>query len=202
MITKEECFNQLREVIDAVLSTVDENGNPQSRIIDIMHIEDDKIYFLTGRGKHVYQEIINHPKVSYLSLKDNKSIRISGEAYRLDDQKYWIDLMFDENKFLNNVYPGQARYILEPFCIENYEMEFFDLTQKPIFRKTFIIGNAKKTPKGFIIGDDCVACATCKGVCPQGIPIEGKKYEIPQEHCLHCGRCFEKCPVQNIEKIK
>ena len=50
MITKEDCFNQLRDVIDAVLSTVDENGNPQSRIIDIMHIEDEKIYFLTGRG--------------------------------------------------------------------------------------------------------------------------------------------------------
>lgn len=47
MVTKEECFKQLREVIDAVLSTVDKEGNPQSRIIDIMHIEDDKIYFLT-----------------------------------------------------------------------------------------------------------------------------------------------------------
>ena len=88
MVTKEECFKQLRDVIDAVLSTVDSEGNPQSRIIDIMHIEDDKIYFLTGRGKDVYSEIINHPQVSYLSLKDNKSIRITGEAYKLDDQKH------------------------------------------------------------------------------------------------------------------
>lgn len=53
MITKKDCFDQLRDVIDAVLSTVDENGNPQSRIIDIMHIEDDRIYFLTGRGKEI-----------------------------------------------------------------------------------------------------------------------------------------------------
>ena len=36
MITKKDCFDQLRDVIDAVLSTVDENGNPQSRIIDGM----------------------------------------------------------------------------------------------------------------------------------------------------------------------
>ena len=99
MVTKEECFKQLRDVIDAVLSTVDDKGSPQSRIIDIMHIEDDKIYFLTGRGKHVYSEIINHPKVSYLSLKDNKSIRISGEAHKLDDQKYWIDLIFEKIYF-------------------------------------------------------------------------------------------------------
>ena len=41
MITKEECFKELRNVIDATLSTVDANGNPQSRIIDIMHIEDE-----------------------------------------------------------------------------------------------------------------------------------------------------------------
>ena len=116
------------------IKAVGEEFNPELHNA-VMHIEDDRIYFLTGRGKHVYSEIINHPKVSYLSLKDNKSIRISGEAHKLDDQKYWIDLIFENNPFMNNVYPGNARYILEPFCIEDYEMEFFDLTQKPIFRK-------------------------------------------------------------------
>ena len=24
-------------------------------------------------------------------------------------------------------------------------------------------------------------------------------YQIQQEHCLHCGLCYEKCPVQAIE---
>ena len=93
MISKEDCFKFLRNVIDATLSTVDENGNPQSRIIDIMHIEDEKIFFLTARGKHVYHEILNHPQVSYLCLNNNKTVRISGEAHKLEDQKYWIDLM-------------------------------------------------------------------------------------------------------------
>ena len=69
MITKEKCFKQLREVIDATLSTVDENGNPQSRIIDIMHIEDEKIFFLTARGKDVYKEILNHPKIQCRQVK-------------------------------------------------------------------------------------------------------------------------------------
>ena len=99
MIEKEDCFKILREVIDATLSTVDEKGNPQSRIIDIMHIEDEKIYFLTARGKDVYKEILNHPQISYLCLNNNRSIRISGKAKKLDDQKYWIDLMFDEISF-------------------------------------------------------------------------------------------------------
>ena len=201
MITKEECFKQLREVIDATLSTVDENGNPQSRIIDIMHIEDEKIFFLTARGKHVYSEILNHPQVSYLCLNNNRTIRISGEAKKLDDQKYWIDLIFDENKFLNNVYPGSARYILEPFCIENGEMEYFDLTQKPIFRKSFTLGNGTIKPKGFEITDSCVGCATCFGACPQHAIDEGTPYFINKQHCLHCGRCFENCPMTAIIKL-
>ncbi|MBQ9160274.1 MAG: pyridoxamine 5'-phosphate oxidase family protein [Methanobrevibacter sp.] len=203
MVEKEECFKQLREVIDAVLSTVDKNGNPQSRIIDIMHIEDDKIYFLTGRGKHVYEEITNHPQVSYLSLKDNKSIRITGEARKLEDQKHWIDLIFDENPFMNNVYPGDARYILEPFCIENYQMEFFDLTQKPIYRHTFKFGDWEIIPKGFEITDVCVSCGTCLEVCPQKIPFyNDEHFEIPQQHCLHCGLCYENCPNDAIVRIE
>ncbi len=201
MISKEDCFKFLRNVIDATLSTVDENGNPQSRIIDIMHIEDEKIFFLTARGKHVYHEILNHPQVSYLCLNNNKTVRISGEAHKREDQKYWIDLMFDENRFLNNVYPGDARYVLEPFCIENGEMEYFDLTQKPIYRKSFTLGKGKITPKGYEITDECIECGTCFELCPQKAINEGSPYEIMKEHCLHCGRCFENCPTTAIVKL-
>ena len=54
MASKKECLEQIREVIDGVLSTVDENGNSRSRIIDIMYIDEDTVYFLTARGKDVY----------------------------------------------------------------------------------------------------------------------------------------------------
>lgn len=29
----------------------------------------------------------------------------------------------------------------------------------------------------------------------------GTPYRIIQEHCLHCGLCFENCPVTAIERI-
>ena len=151
MISKKDCLRQVREVIDGVLSTVDEDGNPQSRIIDIMLIDDETVYFLTARGKDVYKEIIAHPQVSYLNLKDNKSIRITGMAKKLDNQKEWIDKMFEENRYMNNVYPGDARYILEPFCIGKGEIEVFDLTQKPIYREKFSIGDWKTKEKGYRI---------------------------------------------------
>lgn len=59
-------------------------------------------------------------------------------------------------------------------------------------------------------GQDClqmlreikdVAFATVdKRGCPQQCIIEETPYKIKQNHCLHCGRCFEDCPVQAIRK--
>ena len=37
--------------------------------------------------------------------------------------------------------------------------------------------------------------------CPQKcIDISGKPVVIRQEHCLHCGNCFEICPARAIER--
>ena len=199
MITKKDCLEQVREVIDGVLSTVDEKGNSQSRIIDIMHIDEDTIYFLTARGKNVYKELINHPQISYVNLKDNKSVRINGIAKKLDDQKKWIDLMFEENPFMNNVYPGESRYILEPFKVVSGEIEYFDLTQKPIFRQNFKINNGTISEKGYVITEKCIECGLCAKICPQKIINEGKPYTISKENCLHCGLCYENCPAKAIK---
>lgn len=202
MITKKDCLKQIREVIDGVLSTVDEKGNSQSRIIDIMHIDEETVYFLTARGKNVYKEIINHPQISYVNLKDNKSVRINGIAKKLDNQKKWIDLMFEENPFMNNVYPEESRYILEPFKVVSGEMEYFDLTQKPIFRQTFKINTDTITKKGYIITEKCIQCGLCAEKCPQKVITEGTPYKISQNNCLHCGICYENCPAKAIKYRK
>ena len=200
MVTKKECLEQVREVIDGVLSTVDEEGNSQSRIIDIMHIDEDTVYFLTARGKNVYKELINHPQMSYVNLKDNKSVRINGTAEKLEEQKKWIDLMFEENTYMNNVYPGDSRYVLEAFKVTSGEIEFFDLNQKPILRESFSIGSGEIRIHGFVITDKCIECGLCKKNCPQQCINEATPYEICQNHCLHCGICYENCPAKAIEK--
>lgn len=201
MSSKKECLKQMRNVIDGVLSTVDSEGNPQSRVIDIMHIDEETVYFLTARGKDVYREIMNHPQISYLNFKDNKSVRITGTTKKLENQKKWIDLMFEENSYMNNVYPGNARYILEPFKITDGEIEFFDLTQKPILREHFTIGKGEITEKGFYISEECINCGLCIKNCPQQAIIKKEHSYIRKEHCLHCGLCFENCPVQAIKRL-
>ena len=50
------CLNILREIKDVAFATIDENNQPQVRIIDVMLVEDNKLYFCTARGKDDFPE--------------------------------------------------------------------------------------------------------------------------------------------------
>ncbi|MGN1322373.1 MAG: 4Fe-4S binding protein [Methanosphaera sp.] len=201
MDSKQDCLKFLRELIDTTIATVDKDGNPQSRVIDVMLEDGETVYFLTARGKRFYKQLQQNNHIALVGLKDNKTVRIIGEVKQLEDQHKWIDKMFDENKYMNNVYPGDARYILEPFKVESGEIEFFDLTQKPIYRKTFTINTDESVyfDKKYVITDNCIECGVCKAICPQNVIEEGSPYHIMPDHCLDCGTCYENCPVNAIE---
>lgn len=197
----QDCLNILREIKDCAFATVNEKGEPEVRIIDVMIVEDEKLYFCTARGKDFYEQL-QKGQIAITGLnKEWQSVRLKGKPKKLDDQKKWIDRIFDENPSMNDVYPDDARYILEPFVIEDGSLEFFDLGKSPIHRESFTIGKGEIKPKGFHIGKDCIACATCQMNCPQQCISEGSPFVINQEACLHCGLCFENCPVQCIERL-
>lgn len=200
-MNEQECLDKLREIKDAAFATVDEHGKPQVRIIDVMLVEDEKLYFCTARGKDFYNQLMRNGDAALTGLnKAFQMIRVSGKAEKLDDQKYWIDRIFQENPSMNDVYPGDSHYILEPFCIAQGEAEFFDLGVSPIVRETFSLGGAAAADKGFFITDKCIQCGKCAGNCPQQCITPGTPFHIQQEHCLHCGLCVENCPVQAIVK--
>ena len=194
-----ECLNILREIKDCAFATVDENGLPQNRIIDVMLVEDEKLYFLTARGKHFYNQLESGKVAAITGLNDKwQTVRLVGKVEKLAEQKYWIDRFFELNPSMNGVYPGDARYILEPFCIKDGELEFFDLSDTPIYRESFTLGSGTVTEKGFVITDNCIGCGLCETNCPQKCIEIGTPFEIHQNNCLHCGLCYENCPVQAI----
>lgn len=43
-----KCLQILRDIKDVAFATVDENGHPQIRIIDVMIVENEKLYFCTN----------------------------------------------------------------------------------------------------------------------------------------------------------
>lgn len=198
-MTAKECLQVLRDIKDCAFATVDENGMPQNRIIDVMHVEEDALYFLTARGKHFYRQLVDGQAVAITGLNDKwQTVRLVGKVEKIAEQKEWIDRIFEENPSMKSVYPGDSRYILDPFCIRDAQIEFFDLGKEQICRESFSIGAERPKQKGFLITDSCIGCGKCKRNCPQSCITEGTPYEIAQEHCLHCGLCFENCPVQAI----
>ena len=200
MMNAQECLKILREIKDVAFATVDEKNQPQVRIIDIMLVENDKIYFCTARGKDFYRQLMRNGQVAITGMnKEYQMVRVNGKAHKLKEQKKWIARIFEKNPSMNEVYPGNTRYILEAFCVEKGTGEFFDLGQTPIKRKTFTFGAAKEEKKGFVIGDICIQCGKCESICPQKCI---NNFTINQEHCLHCGLCEEQCPAEAIKRVE
>lgn len=197
----ENCLSELRKIRDVAFATVDEENRPQVRIIDVMLVENDALYFCTARGKEFYRQLTKNGQVAVVGMNEKyQMIRINGQAIRLSDQTKWIDRIFEENPSMNEVYPGESRAILEAFCLKDGEAEIFDLGVSPIFRQGAAVGKGRQTPKGFWIDKGCAECGACKTACPQDCIEEGTPYQIRQENCLHCGLCQEVCPTNSVRR--
>ena len=198
------CITKLGYVGVLNFATVDEDGAPQVRNISAIHYEGTDIYFLTARGKSFARQLLRDGRVQisgYTMYKE--TIRVSGRAEPVPEaeQRKWRDVLYAEQPYLENVYPGETKNIDTMFVIKDYTIEYFCLSTHPITRTYFPVGNAVLKPKGYRITEDCIGCGTCQGVCPQSAINEGAPFAIRQNNCLQCGNCFENCPAQAIERL-
>ena len=197
----ETCLKKLQYVGVLAFATVDGNGAPQVRNISAIHYEPDAMYFFTARGKDFCRELLSDGRVQILGYtKYKEMIRVTAKAEPApgDEQKQWIDTIFREQPYLENVYPGDTRDIGIVFMIRRAQIEYFNLGVHPIFRESYTIGAENVTIKGYEITDACIGCGTCVQKCPQSCIEAGEPFRIRQEHCLHCESCFANCPVSAV----
>ena len=198
------CIAKLGYVGVLNFATVDEDGAPQVRNISAIHYEGTDIYFLTARGKPFARQLLRDGRVQisgYTMYKE--TIRVSGRAEQVPEteQRKWRDVLYAEQPYLENVYPGETKNIDTMFVIRDYTIEYFCLSTRPITRAYFTVGHAALKPKGYRITGECIGCGTCQSVCPQNAIDEGTPFAIRQNNCLQCGNCFENCPAQAIERL-
>ena len=199
----ETCIKKLGYVGVLDFATVDENGAPQVRNISAIHYEGTTLFFLTARGKYFASQLKRDGRVQILGYTIFKeTIRLSGRALEVpaEEQRRWRDVLYSEQPYLENVYPGNTKEIDTMFMLKDYTIEYFCLSTRPITREYFTVGEAEPIEKGYRITDNCIGCGTCQTVCPQSCIEEGFPYKIQENHCLQCGNCAENCPVGAIER--
>ena len=151
-------------------ATVDGGGAPQVRNISAIHYESDGLYFYTARGKDFCRELLADGRVQVLGYTMHKEmIRLWGRAVPVpeEEQEHWRDLIFAEQPYLSNVYPGDTRSIGIVFQLRDFAVEYFNLGVRPIFRESYVVGGGELRPKGYLISDRCIGCGACQSVCPQ-----------------------------------
>lgn len=190
----------VEEIHSAVVATVDSNGQPQTRTIDMMLWDENGVYFLTAKGKDFYTRLRQQGFIALSATKDKRSVSLRGKVRSVKSEK--LDEIFEKNSYMKSIYPGDTRSALEVFCLYEAQGEFFDIKNPShIVRDSFTLGNAQEKKTGYFVNDGCIGCKLCYRVCPQKcIDVSCRPAVIDPHRCLHCGRCAEACPVQVIEK--
>ena len=121
-----EILSQLVNTIHTiVLATVDKQGHPYSAAMDRMLEDGHAIYFLTARGKSIYQRLKTNLYIALTGIKGEDtmssiSISLHGNVKPIGKEK--LDKIFIKNPYMKMIYPNQqAKEVLEVFKIEDYE---------------------------------------------------------------------------------
>ena len=105
-------------------------------------------------------------KKSTYRKTDNKSYVLKGYVEKVDHK--YLDVLFNNNKYMWGTYPRNTRDVLEVFRIYKWSGEYFDVTSKPITRLSFSHNMEEITKGTFVVNSDkCISCKKCITVCPQ-----------------------------------
>ena len=206
-MTTTDIFNILQgEIHSTVFATLDQNGLPQTCVIDLMLADESGLYFLTAKGKSFYDRLMARPFVAISGMKGSDTlstvaVSVRGAVRNIGKER--LKEIFEKNPYMAKIYPTEkSRDALEVFHLYKGEGEYFDLSQLPPFRQAFSFGGETVHETGYRINaGKCIGCQGCHSVCPQGCISNAIPRVIDPAHCIQCGNCSRICPVKAVEKL-
>ena len=115
-----------------IVATVDEEGLPTTRAIDIMLVDEEGLYFITALGKAFYQQLMQKPYVAMTGMTggagtlEKKALSIRGKVRNRGIER--LGEVFEKNPYMAEIYPTEAsREALVVFQLYEGSGEFFDL---------------------------------------------------------------------------
>ncbi|MBC8527899.1 4Fe-4S binding protein [Christensenellaceae bacterium NSJ-44] len=207
-MTVNDYFAYLVEQIHTtVLATLDERGLPCTCAVDMMDWDKAGAYFLTARGKHLYSRLMRCNQVALTGVKGADTLRsaalsLQGEVRPADEGR--LQRLLEKNPYMAQIYPtAAARRALAAFQIYRGCGEWFDLSVRPVVRRSFTFGGAPLPAQGYRMSGRCTGCGKCLAACPQDcIDLSTGRATILQAHCLRCGNCYTSCPAGAVIKEK
>lgn len=205
MTTKEILAMLQGEIHTTVFATVDDDGLPQTCVINLMLADDHGLYFLTAKGKSFYRRLMARPFVAISSMKGEDTlssiaISVRGRVRCIGRER--LGEIFEKNPYMAKIYPTpESREALVVFQLHQGEGEYFDLSQLPPFRQSFSLGGEVPHEHAYrIAAERCIGCTSCLSVCPTGCISNTTPRAIDASHCLRCGNCLNACPVYAVER--
>ena len=198
------CLLFLREVRDAAFATVDEEGLPAVRVIDVMMVEDGRLYFVAARGKAFCADIMRTRYVAIVGQsQDFRTCRLrgGGGASRRRGRTASPDRPHLRAEPLHaravpGRFPLRAGTVLPAGCARRVLR-----SQRQAHRARAVrLGIAARSRRRVRHHGPLPGMRRLRDACPEACIEEGPPYAIVQEHCLRCGLCRETCSFGAIDR--
>ena len=166
------------DIHSVVFATLDEQGLPQTCVIDLMLSDEGGLYFLTARGKSFYERLIARPFAALTGMKgrdtlSSVAISLRGAVKNIGRER--LEEIFERNPYMARIYPTRrSREALEVFQIYQGEGEYFDLSQQPPFRQSFSFGGEAVHETGYRIRGRSASAVRGAAACAPPAASAGK----------------------------
>ena len=105
----------VEDIHSTTVATIGSDGHPQTRVSDMMYYDEDGVYFLTAKGKAFYDQLMDQRYVAISATKDKIAVSLRGNVQNIGKKN--LDIMFEKNPYMKEIYPGDTREALEVFCL-------------------------------------------------------------------------------------